>query len=79
MPDHWMNKFFVAAGFMELLLFEDAMGLYSLMVQQGLGQSPYVVSQIALAHYHLSCKSHQLSCKSHLLSCKSHLLSVTPA
>jgi len=56
---------------MELLLFEEAMGLYTLMVQQGFGQSPYVVSQIALAHYHLSCKSHYFSCKSHYLSTRS--------
>ncbi|XP_065919485.1 cell division cycle protein 23 homolog [Dysidea avara] len=54
LPDHWMKKFYIANGYMELLHFEDAMSLYTSMVQQGLGHSPYVVSQIALAHYHLS-------------------------
>ena len=69
-----MKKFYIANGYMELLHFEDAMSLYTSMVQQGLGHSPYVVSQIALAHYHLSCKSHYLSCKSYYLDCKSHYL-----
>jgi len=63
-----MKKFYFSTGYMELLLFEEAMGLYTLMVQQGFGQSSYVVSQIALAHYHLSCKSHYFSHKSHYLS-----------
>lgn len=54
LPDHWMKKVFKAAGYMELLLFEDAMMLYSSLVQQGFENCPYVVSQIALAHYHLS-------------------------
>ena len=56
LPDHWMKKIFTAAGYMELLLFEDAMMLYSTLVQQGFERCPYVVSQIALAHYHLNCK-----------------------
>ena len=55
LPDHWMKKIFTAAAYMELLLFEDAMMLYSSLVQQGFEQCPYVVSQIALAHYHLNC------------------------
>lgn len=56
LPDYWMKKIFTAAAYMELLLFEDAMMLYSSLVQQGFENCPYVVSQIALAHYHLSCK-----------------------
>lgn len=56
LPDHWMKKIFTAAGYMELLLFEDAMMLYSSLVQQGFENCPYIVSQIALAHYHLSCE-----------------------
>ena len=56
LPDHWMKKIFTAAAYMELLLFEDAMMLYSSLVQQGFEHCPYVVSQIALAHYHLNCK-----------------------
>ena len=56
LPDHWMKKMFTAAGYMELLLFEDAMMLYSSFIQQGFAHCPYVVSQIALGHYHLSCK-----------------------
>lgn len=56
LPDHWMKRIFTAAGYMELLLFEDAMMLYSSLVQQGFENCPYIVSQIALAHYHLSCE-----------------------
>ena len=61
LPNHWMKKIFTAAGYMELLLFEDAMMLYSSLVQQGFEHCPYVVSQIALAHYHLNCKLRRLT------------------
>lgn len=53
LPDHWLKWFFLGSVHMKLQMFEEAHDLYSSVISKFFPNSPYVISQMALAQNEL--------------------------
>ena len=51
-PEHWIAPIFSAHTYLELHMNEEALNIYKDISNAGLERSTYLMSQIALAHYH---------------------------
>ena len=51
LPDHWMKHFFLAHCYLELLLNDQAIGIYHGLMAAGLEDSTYIIAQEAIAHH----------------------------
>ena len=51
LPDHWMRYFFLAHCYLELLLNNQAIGIYRGLQKCGLKDSTYIMAQLAIAHH----------------------------
>ena len=53
LPDHWMKQLFLAHAYLELQLNEDALQMYSALMENGFSKSTYIMAQVAGAHHNM--------------------------
>lgn len=51
LPDHWIKLFFLAHTYLEQLNNDEAIQIYTNLSSQGLENSTYIMSQLALGHH----------------------------